>query len=151
MRSVVQRVKSAGVSINNQIYSTINNGLLCLLGISPEDGEEDIKYMIDKIANLRIFQDESDKMNRSLIDTNGEILVVSQFTLYGDARKGRRPSFDKAASGEIARVIYEKFLTDLKSVIITDKIKTGVFAEMMEVNLINDGPVTILLDSKRGF
>ncbi|MBP7553803.1 MAG: D-tyrosyl-tRNA(Tyr) deacylase [Spirochaetes bacterium] len=151
MRSVVQRVKTAGVSINNQIYSSINKGLLCLLGISPDDTEEDIKYIIDKITNMRIFQDDSDKMNRSVIDIDGEVLIVSQFTLYGDARKGRRPSFDKAANGETARVIYENFLTALKSVIITDKIKTGIFAEMMEVNLINDGPVTILLDSKRGF
>ncbi|HNZ27751.1 MAG TPA: D-aminoacyl-tRNA deacylase [Spirochaetota bacterium] len=151
MRSVVQRVKTAGVSINNQVYSSINNGLLCLLGISPEDGEEDIKYMVDKITNLRIFQDDSNKMNKSLIDINGEILVVSQFTLYGDARKGRRPSFDKAANGESAKIIYEEFLTALESVIASHKIKTGVFAEMMEVNLINDGPVTILLDSKRGF
>ncbi|HOF00995.1 MAG TPA: D-aminoacyl-tRNA deacylase [Spirochaetota bacterium] len=151
MRSVVQRVKTAGVSINNQVYSSINSGLLCLLGISPEDGEEDIKYMVDKITNLRIFQDDSDKMNKSLIDINGEILVVSQFTLYGDARKGRRPSFDKAANGESAKIIYEEFLTALESVIASHKIKTGVFAEMMEVNLINDGPVTILLDSKRGF
>lgn len=151
MRSVVQRVKTAGVSINNQIYSSINKGLLCLLGISPDDNEEDINYIIDKITNMRIFQDDSDKMNRSVIDIDGEVLIVSQFTLYGDARKGRRPSFDKAANGETARVIYENFLTALKSVIITDKIKTGIFAEMMEVNLINDGPVTILLDSKRGF
>jgi len=151
MRSVVQRVKTAGVSINNQVYSSINSGLLCLLGILPEDGEEDIKYMVDKITNLRIFQDDSDKMNKSLIDINGEILVVSQFTLYGDARKGRRPSFDKAANGESAKIIYEEFLTALESVIASHKIKTGVFAEMMEVNLINDGPVTILLDSKRGF
>ncbi len=151
MRSVVQRVKTAGVSINNQIYSSINKGLLCLLGISPDDNEEDIKYIIDKITNMRIFQDDSDKMNRSVIDIDGEVLIVSQFTLYGDARKGRRPSFDKAANGETARVIYENFLTALKSIIIADKIKTGIFAEMMEVNLINDGPVTILLDSKRGF
>ena len=148
MRAVIQRAKEASVSINGELYSSIKIGLVCLLGIKESDDYTDIDYIVDKLVNLRIFRDENDKMNLNIVDVEGELLIVSQFTLYGDARKGRRPSYDKAANGDIARPIYEKFLECLKDKLDELKVKTGVFSEKMEVELINDGPVTILLDSK---
>ncbi len=151
MRAVVQRVKKASVAVEKQIVSEISEGFLVLLGISKKDQKLDADYIIEKILNLRVFSDENDKFNPSLIDVQGEILIVSQFTLYGDARKGRRPNFDEAANGETARRVYEDFVSDIKNKYDQTKIKTGIFAAMMEVLLINDGPVTILLDSEKKF
>ncbi|HPO50923.1 MAG TPA: D-aminoacyl-tRNA deacylase [Spirochaetota bacterium] len=151
MRAVVQRVKKASVAVEKQIVSEISEGFLVLLGISKKDQKSDSDYIIEKILNLRVFSDENDKFNPSLIDVQGEILIVSQFTLYGDARKGRRPNFDEAANGETARRVYEDFVSDIKNKYDQTKIKTGIFAAMMEVLLINDGPVTILLDSEKKF
>lgn len=150
MRAVVQLVKQAFVKINNEIYSKINDGFLVLLGISINDTENDINYIIDKIINLRVFKDKDDKLNENINSINGEILIVSQFTLYGDARKGRRPSYSNAARGNDAERIYNLFINQLKS-IYNDKIQTGKFGAMMEVSLTNDGPVTILLDSEKTF
>jgi D-aminoacyl-tRNA deacylase len=151
MRAVVQRVKQSNVTIDGKCISVIKSGLLVLLGISKTDNQKDIDYISDKILNLRIFKDHEDKMNESIIDISGELIIVSQFTLYGDARKGRRPSFDNAADGKTALIIYEKFIDFIKSKYDRNRIFTGVFGSMMEVGLINDGPVTILLDSERRF
>jgi D-tyrosyl-tRNA(Tyr) deacylase len=151
MRAVVQRVTRASVKVDGELISSVNCGFLVLLGISKNDGLKDIEYISDKILNLRIFTDEEGKMNKSIADINGELLVISQFTLYGDARKGRRPSFDIAASGETARPIYEEFLSCIKKNFDPEKIGTGIFGAKMEVELVNDGPVTILLDSERLF
>jgi D-tyrosyl-tRNA(Tyr) deacylase len=149
MRAVVQRVKRASVKVDNEMIGQINEGLLVLLGIEDADGDEDIKYLVDKICNLRIFEDSDEKMNLSLIDTKGELLAVSQFTLYGDCRKGRRPSFIMAAKPEYAENLYKKFITECKKQI--SKVETGKFQADMEVELINKGPVTIILDSKKNF
>ncbi|HOV13669.1 MAG TPA: D-aminoacyl-tRNA deacylase [Spirochaetota bacterium] len=151
MRVVIQRVKKSSVTVENRVVSEISRGFLVLLGISANDKEDDTNYIIDKIINLRIFTDDNDKFNLSLQDVFGELLIVSQFTLYGDARKGRRPSFDLAAKGDLALPIYEDFLQKLKSKYNPEKIKTGIFAAMMDVSLVNDGPVTILLDSEKKF
>jgi len=151
VRAVVQRVKSSSVSIDNKLYSSINNGLLVLLGISIDDSDDDIDYITDKLINLRIFKDENNKMNKSVNDIKGEILIVSQFTLYGDVRKGRRPSYTEALNGDKAEAIYDKLINNIKKIYIENKIKSGKFGAMMDVELINDGPVTILLDSKRLF
>ena len=149
MRSVVQRVKNASVCAGGEIISQIGTGLLILLGISTEDSNRDLEYIAEKCVNLRVFEDEEDVMNLSVKDIGGEILVVSQFTLYGDARKGRRPSYIKAASPDMARDLFKKcvFLFRQKY----EKIQSGKFQAEMQVSLINDGPVTILLDSKREF
>jgi D-tyrosyl-tRNA(Tyr) deacylase len=149
MRAVVQRVKSARVEISGRITGEIGKGLLIFLGVGDEDSEKDCGYLADKIANLRIFPDENDLMNLSSLDIGGGMLVVSQFTLWGDCRKGRRPSFTKAARPERARELYEFFIGALKKTGL--KIAAGEFQEMMDVHLINDGPVTILLDSSRAF
>jgi len=151
VRAVVQRVKRASVTIDDKLYSSINKGLLVLLGISIDDAEEDINYITDKLVNLRIFKDENDKMNNCIDSIKGEILIVSQFTLYGDARKGRRPSYTEALNGDKAEALYERMLSIIKTQYIEEKIKSGKFGAMMDVELINDGPVTILLDSKRLF
>lgn len=151
MRAVVQRVKRASVTIDGAVFSSIKNGILVFLGIAIDDNEEDINYIIDKLVNLRIFSDENDKMNNSLLSISGEILVVSQFTLYGDARKGRRPSYSMALSQDLAESFYERFIEKLKLNYEPSKVKSGKFRAMMDVELINDGPVTILLDSKRVF
>lgn len=151
MRAVIQKVTKASVTIDGQVHSAIGDGVLVLLGIKNDDNDKDIDYIIDKITNVRIFRDSEDKMNLSVKDIDGEILIVSQFTLYADARKGRRPSFDRAAGKEISLPIYNKFLSELSSRFNPDKIKTGVFAAMMEVSLVNDGPCTILLDSEKMF
>lgn len=148
MRAVVQRVASAAVYIEQKEHASIQQGLLVLLGVSREDTAEDIKYIHDKLLGLRIFEDEDGKMNLSVQDIGAEVLLVSQFTLYGDARKGRRPSFTEAARPENAVVLYEKLATCLKEKI---RVQTGVFQAQMQVSLVNDGPVTILLDSKRMF
>jgi D-tyrosyl-tRNA(Tyr) deacylase len=149
MRAVVQRVKNARVEISGRIIGEIEKGLLIFLGVGDEDSEKDCEYLADKIANLRIFPDENDLMNLSSLDIGGDMLVVSQFTLWGDCRKGRRPSFTKAARPERAKELYEFFIGVLKKTGL--KIAAGEFQEMMDVYLINDGPVTILLDSSKVF
>jgi D-tyrosyl-tRNA(Tyr) deacylase len=148
MRVLIQRVKKASVTIDGEIYSEINQGLLILLGIEAEDTQEDINWLAGKIARLRIFSDENDAMNLSIQDINGDCLVVSQFTLHANTKKGNRPSFINAAKPEIAIPLYEKFVLQLESQI-NRKVKTGSFGAMMDVALINDGPVTIWIDSKR--
>lgn len=148
MRAVVQRVSQAAVKVDGTVVSKIGHGVLLLLGVQTGDTENDLRWMLDKVLNLRIFEDEQGKMNLSLKDVNGQLLVVSQFTLLGDARKGRRPSFTEAAPPELAKAHFEKFV-DLASKEID--VKSGVFQAHMEVQLVNDGPVTILLDSKKLF
>lgn len=149
MRAVIQRVSRAKVSVDEKIVGEIGKGILILLGVSNEDSEADAIYLLEKSLNLRIFEDAADKMNLSLLDVKGEFLVVSQFTLYGDARKGRRPSFIKAGAPEKANQLYEFFVAEAKKQIA--KVATGKFQAMMDVELVNDGPVTILLDSEKSF
>lgn len=149
MRAVVQRVNYASVHVGGEINGKIKKGFVVLLGVSDDDNEQDAKYLFEKITNLRVFEDESGKMNISLADIKGEILVVSQFTLLGDCRKGRRPSFDKAGEPGKAKKLYEYFVQLCKdSEFIT---QTGVFGADMKLALENDGPVTLLLDSKKLF
>ena len=149
MRAVVQRVSSSKVTVDGELTGEINKGLLVLLGVTHEDTSKDVDYIIDKVLNLRIFEDENEKMNLSLKDVEGELLVVSQFTLYGDCRKGRRPSFSNAARPEVATKLYEEFIDKArKEGIVT---QTGMFGAHMMVDLTNDGPVTILLESNRDF
>jgi len=150
VRAVIQRVLNANVSIeSDNINRPIQKGLLVFLGITHSDTEDDIDYIVQKTINLRIFEDEEGKMNRSVLDIGGDILLISQFTLYGDARKGRRPSFTEAAPPAVAVPLYEKCIEKFKETPLS--IKTGVFGADMKISLINDGPVTILLDSKREF
>lgn len=149
MRAVVQRVKGASVEVEGDIVGKINKGLLVFLGVGEGDDSKDLEYMVDKVLGLRIFQDEDDKMNLSLIDIEGELLVVSQFTLYGDVRKGRRPSFTESAHPDIAEKLYENFIQEAEAKGV--KVEKGVFGAHMDVSLINDGPVTILLDSNKNF
>jgi D-tyrosyl-tRNA(Tyr) deacylase len=149
MRSVVQRVKRAAVTVKGENVGKISVGLLVLLAVGQADEEKDVNWMVDKLAGLRIFEDEEGKMNRSVCDVSGEILVVSQFTLYGDCRSGKRPSFTGAAPQERARALYELCVEKLCSLGI--KVETGVFQAQMDVELINDGPVTLLLDSEKKF
>ena len=149
MRAVVQRVKSASVKVEGELVSEIGQGLLIFLGVAHEDTATEIEYIANKVANLRIFEDEEGKMNRSLLEMGGAALVVSQFTLYGDCRKGRRPSFIKAARPELANALYEEFITALEQQNIPTQ--GGTFQAMMDVELVNDGPVTILLDSDKQF
>ena len=149
MRAVVQRVTSSKVEVDNQTVGEIGAGLLVLLGVARDDEQTDADYLADKIINLRIFRDAADKMNRSLAETGGALLVVSQFTLYGDTRKGRRPSYIEAAEPEKANALYEYFVGRVRAQGIN--VETGVFQAMMQVSLANDGPVTILLDSRKLF
>ncbi len=149
MRAVVQRVSRAKVTVAGEITGEIGKGLLVLLGISQSDTEADVAYMADKIAGLRIFEDADEKMNLSVADAGGAVLAVSQFTLYGDARKGRRPSFDGAARPELAKKLYEQFVEKIRAAGL--RCETGRFQAMMDVELVNDGPVTILLDSTKAF
>ena len=146
MRAVVQRVKESSVTVTNQMISRIGPGLLVLLGVSEADDSGDAIYLSEKIPHLRIFEDENGKMNRSLMETRGEMLVVSQFTLLGDCRKGRRPSYVQAAGPEKAEHLYEIFVEQVRKKGVA--VKTGRFRAMMDVALINDGPVTLILDSK---
>lgn len=146
MRLVLQRVKSARVDVAGETVGSIGAGLVILLGVTHADRQEDAEYLAEKVIQLRIFPDETRRMNRSLLEADGALLVVSQFTLYGDCRKGRRPSFDQAAPPELARALYERFIQRLKSSNVT--VATGVFQAEMEIHLINDGPVTFILDSK---
>ncbi|MFN0275530.1 MAG: D-aminoacyl-tRNA deacylase [Chitinophagales bacterium] len=147
MRAVIQRVKSCSVEIEDKIYSNIQQGLLVLLGIEDSDTAEDISWLAQKIMNLRIFSDANDLMNLSVTDVNGEILVVSQFTLFASTKKGNRPSFIRSAKPDDAIPLYEAFVKTLQQAA-NQEIKTGIFGADMKVHLINDGPVTILIDSK---
>ena len=149
MRCVVQRVKEASVTVAGETVGKIGPGFMVLIGVSTEDTEKDLRYMADKVPNLRVFEDAEDKMNLSLKDVGGAILAVSQFTLYGDARGGRRPSFSAAARPEEANALYEQLVAAWRAQGI--QVATGRFRTHMEVQLINDGPVTILLDSTKTF
>lgn len=149
MRAVIQRVSEAGVSVNGKETGRIGKGILIFLGIGPDDGPEDVRYLAEKAAHLRIFSDEADKMNLSVLDVGGGALVISQFTLLGDCRKGRRPSYTAAAPPETAKKLYDAFVLELRNY--CRSVETGIFQETMAVHLINDGPVTLLLDSKRNF
>ncbi len=149
MRAVVQRVSKASVSVNGSVCGRIERGLLVLLGVAAGDTDKDLDYVVDKITGLRIFEDELGKMNLSVSDVGGAILAVSQFTVCGDCRKGKRPSFDTAASPELAEVFYDRFVENCRNSGIS--VATGIFREHMSVSLINDGPVTILLDSRKEF
>jgi len=149
MRAVVQRVGRASVKVNGELTGEIAQGLLVLLGVGHEDGESDVIYLAEKIAGLRIFEDDDGKMNRSVVDADGAVLAVSQFTLFGDVRKGKRPSFDEAARPEQARQLHDDFVEGVRAQGL--RCETGRFQEMMEVELVNQGPVTILLDSKKLF
>ena len=149
MRAVIQRVSSASVTVATQITGKIGPGLLVLLGVHHDDGDREIRWMADKISTLRIFEDEQGKMNHSLLDTGGAMLIVSQFTLYGDCRKGRRPGYSAAAPPERANTLYEAFIARIGAMGI--ETASGKFQEHMEVNLVNDGPVTLLLDSSKQF
>ena len=146
MRAVIQRVKESSVKTENQVIGRTGPGLLVLLGVARVDGPSDADYLVNKIANLRIFEDQKGRMNRSLLETGGEMMVVSQFTLLADCRKGRRPSFVQAAEPETAVALYEYFVQQVRSLGII--VATGRFRAMMEVALINDGPVTIILESR---
>ncbi|MGI9035867.1 MAG: D-aminoacyl-tRNA deacylase [Pyrinomonadaceae bacterium] len=149
MRAIVQRVSRARVSVDEKLVGEIGKGILVLLGVAADDAEKDALYLVEKILNLRIFEDAANKMNLSLLDIAGELLVVSQFTLYGDARKGRRPSFIEAAPPDKANALYEFFVSEARRKI--SKLATGKFQAMMNVELVNAGPVTILLDSRSNF
>ena len=149
MRAVIQRVSRAQVSVAEEVVGRIGPGLLVLLGVANTDTQADAEYLAAKLVSLRIFDDEKGKMNLSLVDTGGAVLAVSQFTLYGDVRKGKRPSFDEAAPPELARKLYEHFVSKIREAGIT--CETGRFQATMQVELVNDGPVTILLDSTRAF
>jgi D-tyrosyl-tRNA(Tyr) deacylase len=149
MRAVLQRVTRACVRVEGEVVGEIAGGLVVLLGIAADDAERDVRYMSDKIAALRIFDDADGRMNLSVKDVGGALLVVSQFTLYGDARQGRRPSWSEAAQPSVAEVLYESFVSEARRVV--EKVETGSFRRMMEVELVNDGPVTILLESRKLF
>ena len=142
----MQRVLEASVKVDGKVVGEIGEGLLILLGVADTDTDEDIKFLAEKAAGLRIFRDENDKMNLSVNDIGGEVLIVSQFTLYGDCRKGRRPSFDKAGKPEFAEAMYNKFIAYMKTLV--PKVESGEFGADMKVSLINNGPVTLIIDGK---
>jgi D-tyrosyl-tRNA(Tyr) deacylase len=149
MRAIIQRVSRAKVTVGGETIGEIGKGILVLLGVAENDSEKEAVYLLEKTLNLRIFEDADDKMNLSLLDTKGDLLVVSQFTLYGDARKGRRPSFVRAAVPEEANQLYEFFVSEARKQI--GKVEIGLFQAIMRVELVNEGPVTILLDSEKLF
>ncbi len=149
MRAVVQRVSRAKVTVDGRITGEIGMGLLVLLGVGQQDGDSDVQYLADKIVGLRVFEDGQGKMNRSVLEVGGSVLTVSQFTLYGDVRRGKRPSFDAEAAPETARRLYELFVERIRLAGL--RCETGRFQEMMQVELANEGPVTILLDSEKQF
>ncbi len=149
MRAVVQRVNFSSVEVDGQVVGKINKGINVLLGVEEGDLSQDVKYMADKIVNLRIFEDADDKMNLSLLDVKGEMLCISQFTLLGDCRKGRRPSFISAAKPDVANELYKQFCEAVKELGI--HVETGIFQADMKVDIQNDGPVTVLVDSKKQF
>jgi D-tyrosyl-tRNA(Tyr) deacylase len=149
MRAVVQRVTEGSVTVEEKKYfASIKKGMVILLGVKEGDTEEDMIFTADKCSNLRIFEDDNGKMNLSLKDIDGEVLVISQFTLYGNARKGNRPNFTDAAKPELAEMLYEKFVQRIKNNLGNEKVKSGIFAAMMLVKIMNDGPVTIIVESK---
>lgn len=149
MRALVQRVSEGGVYIKSHNYSAeISKGMVILLGVRTSDTLEDVNFVADKCSNLRIFEDDQEKMNLSLKDVDGEVLIISQFTLYGDARKGNRPNFTEAAKSEQAEYLYLKFIERVKANLGDGKVKAGIFGAMMQVKIMNDGPVTILVESK---
>ena len=150
MRAVVQRVTRASVTVDGRLTGAIEQGLLVLLGAGAGDAQSDLQYIVDKVVNLRIFADDAGKMNRSVLDIGGGVLVVSQFTLYGDARQGRRPAFTGALEPIAAKALYEQSLTMIRAAGVT-RVEAGEFAADMKVELVNDGPVTILLESRKGF
>lgn len=150
MRAVIQRVLQASVTVEGEVIGTVDHGLCVLVGAGEDDTEADAKFLIDKIANLRIFTDEADKMNLSVLDVAGEVLAISQFTLYGDARKGRRPSFITAMEPGRAEQLYEQVVAGLRAAGVS-KVATGRFGANMQVALVNNGPVTLLIDSKKTF
>lgn len=149
MRAVVQRVKEASCRVDGEIVGKIDKGILLFLGVGQGDEDKDLNYLVDKVVGLRIFSDDEGKMNLSLEDIEGEILIISQFTLYGDVRKGKRPSFTNSAAPDLGEKFYKQFIEEVKSRGI--KAETGVFGADMDIELINDGPVTILLDSEKIF
>jgi len=149
VRAVVQRVSNSSVTVDQNVIGKIDRGIMVLLGVNDDDNSKDVEYLVDKIVNLRIFEDENEKMNLSLLDIKGDLLVVSQFTLYGDCRKGRRPNFTDAAKPDIAIPLYEEFIDKAKKYGI--KVETGKFGAHMNVDIVNDGPVTLLIDSKKNF
>ncbi|HWL10469.1 MAG TPA: D-aminoacyl-tRNA deacylase [Planctomicrobium sp.] len=149
MRAVVQRVRSASVTVDGIVVGEIQQGFLVLLGIATDDTQDDVVYLAGKLCGLRVFEDDEGKMNRSIGESGGSMLIVSQFTLYGDCRKGRRPSFIEAARPELAKPLYESFIAEVRGQGIS--VETGIFQAQMDVALINDGPVTFMLDSRKGF
>jgi D-tyrosyl-tRNA(Tyr) deacylase len=149
MRAVVQRVSRARVVVDGQTVGEIGAGLLALIGVAGDDGPADVTYVAGKIRELRVFEDESGKMNRALADIGGSALAVSQFTLYGDARKGRRPSFDRAAPAETGRLLFDAVVAELRASGVA--VETGTYRAHMQVELVNDGPVTVLIDSRKEF
>ncbi len=148
MRAVVQRVKRSSVSIDGRVHSSIGSGLLVLLGIKEGDQEQDVTYLAEKCVSLRVFDDAEGKMNLSVRDVDGEVMVISQFTLCGDTQRGNRPSYSSAAPPDIAQKLYERYLSEIRRLIGEQKVQSGVFRAMMDVELINDGPVTLILESK---
>ena len=148
MRVVIQKVKNASVKVNNQLVGEINNGLMVLAGYEPSDSEEDISWMVQKIIKMRIFDDSENRLNFSLIEVNGEILLISQFTLYASVKKGNRPSYIKAADSKKAKLMYDLTISEFETVL-KRKISTGKFGANMDVSLVNNGPVTITIDSKK--
>ena len=148
MRALIQRVQRCNVTVENSLVGSISKGVLVFLGVRQEDTTADAEYLASRTAALRIFEDEDGKMNLSVLDTRGSALVVSQFTLYADTRKGNRPSYTDAAGPEHAEAMYEHYVQSLRSILGADRVATGVFRAMMKVDLINDGPVTIMIESK---
>lgn len=146
MKVVIQRTNQAKVTVKNKVIGEISHGLVVLVGITHDDTLDDVKYLANKIVNLRIFEDDNEKMNLSLKDIEGSILSISQFTLYGETRKGRRPNFMQAAKPELAQKLYEQFNDQLRSLNV--QVETGAFGEMMDVTFTNEGPVTLIMDSK---
>ena len=149
MRAVIQRVSRARVTVGGETVGEIGGGLLALIGVASDDGPADVAYVAAKIRELRVFEDDDGKMNRGLADAGGSVLAVSQFTLYGDARKGRRPSFDRAAPAGAGRILFDAVVAELRASGV--KVETGTYRAHMQVELVNDGPVTILLDSRKTF
>lgn len=149
MRAVVQRVRRAKVTVQDEVVGEIKQGLVVLLGVARDDSEADAEYLASKIVSLRIFDDDDGKMNRSVKDIDGGMLVISQFTLYGDVRRGLRPSWIEAAEPEVARLLYEFFIAQVRKLL--TNVASGSFRSMMQLELVNDGPVTILLDSRKQF
>ncbi|HWH70774.1 MAG TPA: D-aminoacyl-tRNA deacylase [Candidatus Sulfotelmatobacter sp.] len=149
MRAVVQRVSRGKVTVEGEVTGQIERGYVVLLGVAREDTPEAADYMAEKVAGLRVFEDEQGKMNRSILEAGGAVLAISQFTLYGDVRRGRRPGFDRAGRPELAEPLYERFCEKLRGYGL--RVETGRFQTHMEVELVNDGPVTILIDSEKGF